>query len=159
MENTNADAQFDVVEQEDVTSGDLNNFDSDIHDDEVVTISKSKLNGLRRKAIAYETIKEKPQQTTTINKSSDDAWKQKMELKVEGYNDEEVDLIMKNGGKAALEDKYIKTAIEAVRTQKAAESAMLGNEGGKSSPGSGFSPNEFAKLSAEEQLKQLSNLS
>lgn len=54
----------------------------------------------------------------------DDAWKAKLELKVEGYSDEEVKFILKNGGKKAINDPFVKNAIESIRQQAKAESAV-----------------------------------
>lgn len=158
MENNNADAQFDVLEQEEATSQESNTTDSDnFADDDVVTISKSKFNHLDRKARAYDATKDKPQ--TLINKQpSDEKWKQRMELKVEGYDDEAIDFLLKNGGKKALENQYIVAAVDAMKTKKAAEAAILGGEGQKSSVEKRFTPGEFSRLSSEEQLKALSEL-
>jgi len=154
MENTNADDQLDVVGQEEVTSEDFNN-DSDSSDD-VVTISKSKLNSMRRKALAYEANKEKP---SSINNSKSDAQRfEKLELMVKGYNEEETKHILKNGGVEALSNPFVLAGIESLREQKRAEAAMLGSEGQKSTSTGGLSNADFSKLSADEQLKQLEQL-
>ena len=64
--------------------------------------------------------------------SSDDGWKERMELRVEGYDDKEVDFLMRNGGKKAKEDSLVKTAISAMREQKKAENAAVDDSSTKS---------------------------
>ena len=82
-----------------------------------------------------------------------------MELKTEGYKDkDELDFIMDNGGLKALEKPHVIASIKAIRDEKAALNATLEGEGQKSSIDKKFSPEAFAKLSHEEQLKVASEL-
>jgi len=115
---------------------------------------KAKATKLKRKLYSREDAKEP---TKTITKP-DEKWKERLELKVEGYDDDAIEFIQKNGGKEALKNPYITAAIEQIKTQKAAEAAMLGEQGQKSSIEKRFSPQEFARLSHEDQLKALSEL-
>ena len=110
---------------------------------------KNKLLGL--------TKSEKPKSDIT-NNPSDNSWKARMELKVDGYDDEAIDFILKNGGRKALENKYVVSAIEVIKTKKQAEQATLDEQGQKSGIEKRFTPQEFAKLSSDEQLKVLSGL-
>lgn len=100
---------------------------------------------------------EKPKSDIT-NNPTDDNWKQRMELKVDGYDDDAINFILKNGGKKALENPYVVSAIDSIKTKKAAEAATLGEQGQKSGIEKRFTPQEFAKLSSDEQLKVLSGL-
>lgn len=158
---TNESAPVDAVEQEDQASvEEVQETQDDSYEEsgeETVTIPKSKFNKLHRKALAYDGEKSKPRPSIN-NRSSDDKWKQKMELAVKGYSDEEISFVIKNGGARALEDPFVTSAIETMREKKKAEAASLGNEGSKSTVEKQFNPQEFSKLSAEEQLKKLSSL-
>lgn len=153
MEQENASVQEDVVEQEEQTSQEETEETS--YEEETVTIPKSKFVKIQRKAKAYDSEKEKPRSPITTN--SDTKWRERMELKVDGYDEEAIDFIQKNGGKKSLENPYITKAIEAMREQRAAEKATI-DEGSKSQTEKRFTQKEFAKLSASEQLKVLSEL-
>lgn len=99
--------------------------------------------------------KEEPVKNITNN--SDAKWRERLELKVEGYDDQAIDFIQKNGGKKSLENPYIVKAIEAIKEQQIADKALV-EEGSKSTVEKRFSPKEFAKLTADEQFKVLSEL-
>lgn len=114
---------------------------------------KSKNNKLKRKLFSKDKDADKPK----INNRSDDSWKARMELKVEGYSEEETDFIIKNGGKKALDNQYITSAIETMRERKKAEAAMV-DVSSKSESEKRYSPEEFSKLSTEEQLKVLQSI-
>jgi hypothetical protein len=80
-------------------------------------------------------------------KESDDAtWRERMELKTEGYSDEEIAYIQQSGGRKALENTYVKATIETMRKQKAAENAVVDTGGGKS---------EVEKKYTEQQLRDM----
>ncbi len=156
METENVHAQADAVEQEEQAVLEAESFEPE-SSEETVTIPKSKYAAIRRKALAHDANKQVSSKPIT-NSGSDTLKLERLELKVDGYSDEEVAYILKNGGKEALKDPFVISGIEARRVQKAAESAMLGSEGQKSGTTGSLSPAEFAKLSAADQLNQLTSL-
>jgi len=131
--------------QEDESDNDSPNF-QELYEQERLKNKK-----LKRKLFTKE---KEPEEKSKLTNRPDALWQLKMELKVDGYNDEEASFIIKNGGKKALESQYIVSAIEAMREKRSAESAMI-DSSTKSESEKRFSPEEFSKLSAEEQLKVL----
>ena len=79
-------------------------------------------------------------------KKEDAAWREKMELKTEGYSDDEIAFIQQSGGRKALENAYVKNAIESMRSQKKAELAAVDTTAGKS---------EIEKQYTNEQLRDM----
>lgn len=154
MDNENEQAHEVVEEQEESTHEE----DTDLEDDseETVTISKAKFKKLQYRAKAYVEEKTKPQPKIT-NSSADTKWRERMELKVEGYDDASVDFILKNGGRKALENPFVVKAIEGMKEQRLAEQATI-DSGAKSETEKRFNPKDFAKLSADEQIKVLSEI-
>lgn len=62
------------------------------------------------------------------NKSDDSGFEEKLtklELKTEGYSEEEVEFITQYGGKKALENPIVKTALEVMREKAKAERAVV----------------------------------
>lgn len=77
------------------------------------------------------------------------------DLRLDGYSKEEVKFIMNNGGRKALEDSFVKVAIEQIRTQKKAENAIPDMESNKSEVERKFTQEQLSKMSAEELYKIL----
>lgn len=77
---------------------------------------------------------------------ADDAWKERMELKTEGYSDDEIAYLQQSGGRKALENTYVKATIETMRNQKKAEAASVETTAGKS---------EVEKQYTDEQLRNM----
>lgn len=152
MENEEIQAQDDVVEQEEQTSPE----DEQDLEEETVTIPKAKFTKMQRKAQAYDATKSRPAEKPIINRS-DEKWKERLELKVEGHDEQAIDFIQKNGGKKALENPYIVKALEAMKEQKIADKATV-EEGSKSQTEKRFNARDFAKLPHSEQLKVMSEL-
>lgn len=71
---------------------------------------------------------------------------ERLELKTEGFTDEEIEFIKPYGGKKALENPYIKTALETIREKRKAESAVVDVDTNKS---------DIEKKYTDEQLKNL----
>lgn len=89
-----------------------------------------------------------PSNDDAAKKASDDsAWKERMELKTEGYNEDEIAFIQQSGGRKSLENQYVKQAIESMRAQKKAEAAAVETTAGKS---------EIEKQYTDEQLRNMS---
>lgn len=78
--------------------------------------------------------------------SEDAAWKERMELKTEGYSDEEIAYIQQSGGRKALENTYVKATIDTMRAQKKAEAAAVETTAGKS---------EIEKQYTDSQLRDM----
>lgn len=107
----------------------------------------------------FARLKKKPASTTETvnanaaapedkNKNAADeaAWKLKMELKTEGYSDDEIAYIQMSGGRAALDNAHVKAAIESMRAQKKAEAAAVDTTAGKS---------DVEKQYTEQQLRDM----
>lgn len=76
----------------------------------------------------------------------DAAWRERMELKTEGYSDEEIAYIQQSGGRKALENSYVKATIDTMRAQKKAEAAAVDTAAGKS---------EIEKQFTNDQLRDM----
>lgn len=87
--------------------------------------------------------------------AEDTAWKERMELKTEGYSDEEIAYIQQSGGRKALDNAYVKTAIEAMRTQKKAEQAAVDTTAGKSEVEKQYTPEQLRDMPTAELEKIL----
>lgn len=93
--------------------------------------------------------KKKPSSDESNKQSvSDPDWQERIELKVEGYDDKSIDFIMRNGGKEALKDPYVQNAIKAAKEQAKAESATPSDKG--------YGTGAFKKMT-EDQIKNLSS--
>lgn len=79
----------------------------------------------------------------------------RIDLKTEGYSDEEVDFLMKLGGKKALEDKRVKAGIETLRQQAKAEAATVDTDTAKSDIEKKYTPDQLKGMSASELEKIL----
>lgn len=78
------------------------------------------------------------------------SWQEKIELKVEGYNNDEIDFIMKNGGREALKNDYVQRAIEAKREQLKAEQALVSEDTSKSDIEKKYTQDQLSKMSADD---------
>lgn len=154
MENEKTDLEqeteeVETAEQESTTEEETVDYQA-LYEEE-----KHKNSKLKRKLFTKDESSDSPK---GITNRSDEGWKRKMELKVEGYNDEEVDFITRNGGRKALENSYITAAIEAMREKRKAETAMIDTDSSKSPIETKLTAEQFSKLSSTEQLKVLSEV-
>lgn len=90
--------------------------------------------------------------------SSDDGWKERMELRVAGYDDKEVDFLMRNGGKKATDDVYVKNAINAMREQKKAEAAAVDDSSSKSDIERKYTLEQLKEMPTAEMEKVLKTM-
>lgn len=104
---------------------------------------------------AEEELKKRPE----LSERKDDTnLDEALDLRLDGYSKDEVNFIIRNGGRKALDsDPYVKNAISAMREQRVAE-----DEASKAKDTSGIStfekkyPQEkLAKMTAEELAKIL----
>jgi len=79
----------------------------------------------------------------------------RLELKTEGYSEDAIAFIQKNGGRDALNDPYVTAAVKAIQEQKSAEQAIVANETTKSDIERKFTPEEINAMSPEEMYKVL----
>lgn len=86
------------------------------------------------------------QQTNT----TDDERFERLELRQEGYTNEQISFILKNGGRQALEDPYVKMAIERDREEKRATESVAMNVSSKSAIERKYSQAELANMSSDE---------
>jgi len=103
---------------------------------------------------------EEVQKTKTLKQdpSRDDEWREKMELKVAGYDDKEVEFLLRNGGKKAVDDVFVKNAISAMREQKKAENAAVDDSGSKSDIERKYTMEQLKEMPTAELEKVLKTL-
>lgn len=87
--------------------------------------------------------------------SDEAAWRERIELKTEGYSDDEITFLQQNGGRKALENDYVKNAVKSMRDQKAAEAATVETDGGKSEVEKKYTDEQLRDMSTEELAKVL----
>lgn len=80
----------------------------------------------------YARLNKKPSQPNKpLGQAVSPSWQEKIELKTDGYSEEEISFIQKNGGRKALDNPFVKSAIDAMREKNRAESAVVDvNSGG-----------------------------
>lgn len=130
--------------------------------------------------VEEETVEEETEETTTDWEAEAKKWKaiadrkakkaeqaaqepaalpgtevERLTLKVDGYNDEEIAEVMKLGGLKALNNPLVKKAIESMREDRQAENAQVTDGGAKSDFSRKYSPQDLRKMSSEELEKIL----
>lgn len=112
-------------------------------------------------AKAYRELKKKQEtddrstQTENTQASSSNVDVERLTLKVDGYNDDEIAEIMKLGGLKSLSNPLVKKAVEAMREERQAENAQVTDGGAKSDFTRKYSPQDLRKMSTEELEKIL----
>lgn len=71
---------------------------------------------------------------------------EKLELRTKGYSDDEINFLKPYGGEKALENPYVKQALEIMREKAQAEKAVVDVDGGKS---------DIEKKYTDDQLKNM----
>lgn len=160
MEQENVSAQEIVVEQEEQTIEESPIVEETQYED-VVTLSKKDYSSMQRKAIAYDATKKAPQQRIITNQSSlneDKVWEIADYIR-EGYSREDVDFIMRNGGKKALENpqSIVSIAIKAKKEQRKAETEAnkLTDTSSMSEIERKYTPAQLEAMTSEELEKIL----
>jgi hypothetical protein len=97
-----------------------------------------------------KTLK-KSSSTNQSPQDSDERF-ERLELQVAGYKGEEVDFIMRNGGKSALADPLVTGAIDTLRAKAKSQDATPSGTG-KSYTYQKFGEKDLRKMSAEELEK------
>jgi len=80
---------------------------------------------------------------------------ERLTLKVDGYNDDEVSKIMELGGLKALSNPLVKKAVEVMREERLAENAQVDTSGAMADFSRKYSEADLRKMSAEELEKIL----
>lgn len=97
-----------------------------------------------------------PTQSQPTN-TPDSEWRERMELIARGYKEEsDLDFIMKMGGKKALEDEYVKMALDRKQEDKRATDTVAMNVSSKSAIERKYSTDEIRSMSASDMEKVLS---
>lgn len=149
METENEDAlgnEQEVIPQEESLS--------EVANEDSVNLSKSEYTKLKRQALAYQANKgaEVKVKTETTPSLSEDRFKE-LELKMEGYNREEIDLI-KEVGFEKLNSPVLKKAIETMRSERKSKEAdeVIST---KSNVYQKYTDNDFKNMSVEDMRKIL----
>lgn len=85
------------------------------------------------------------------NSNSDERF-ERLELKTDGYKDDEIDFLMRNGGKQALKDKLVLSAIEAQRNKIKSQNATPSGTG-KSAVYQKFTESDLKNMPLDELEK------
>lgn len=125
--------------------------------DKDAEIAKLRAINERRKAkiesLKGQIVKEVPIVEKKEAPLSDDNKYERLELKIEGYKDNEIDFLMEYGGKKAMANPIIKQAISVMREQDESENAVNGEGKTKSGIKGGHSPDDLKKMSIEQLTK------
>lgn len=104
-----------------------------------------------RKAKKAEQASETPEATATMP----NAEVERLTLKVDGYNDEEISKVMELGGLKALQNPLVKKAVEVMREERQAENAQVTGGSTTSDFSRKYSQSDLRKMSSEELEKIL----
>ncbi len=162
MDNENEQAQVEqeTVQQEETTEESVveeNNSDDvaetseeELPEDDSISISKSELTKLKRKAIAYDSGK----QTARPAPKYDGDRLERIELRQEGYSPDGVQAIMDLGGTKVLNSKIVQSAIKYMRADEKSKNAST-TVSSKSPVYKKFTQDDMSKMSAKEMEKIL----
>lgn len=136
-------------EEEDVLNDDLETGDE--------TDWKAKAERLERQLKRQKFIKPKQQDIEPVRQKKIDTSRfatkdeiARIELKADGYSDDEISFLKANGGRQALENPYVKTAIDTMRQQRIAEAQVIAAESSKSDIEKKYSQEELNTMPLEE---------
>lgn len=112
---------------------------------------------LARAKAAEAKLKEPPKNIQPTNPSIDieKIINEEVDLRLDGYTKEEVAFLKANGGRKALDNPFVKTAIQTIRSQKQAEAAAPETDGAKSEVERKYTNDQLKKMSSEELSKIL----
>jgi predicted metalloendopeptidase len=128
---------------------------SDVATDDSVTLSKSEYSKLKRQAIAYQSTKGaevKPRAEAPTPTGSDDKLKE-LELKIDGYNKDEIELI-KEFGYEKVSNPIVQKAIEVMRQERKSKDADV-QVANKSAVYKKYTNEDLQNMSVEELRKIL----
>lgn len=149
------ESQEDTTETEEV---ELETVEDDSQDDsegdDTISISKSELTKLKRKAFAYDSTKKTAKTQTVQEPAISSERLERLELKADGYSTDEIDEIMELGGQKVLNTKIVQSAIKTMRAEKKSKDAST-DVSSKSPVYKKFSQEDISKMSAKELEKIL----
>ena len=79
----------------------------------------------------------------------------RLELKTEGFSDQEIEFLKPYGGKKALENPFVKAAIDTIREKAKAESAVVDVDSNKSDIEKKYTNDQLMNMPLEELEKIL----
>ena len=106
-----------------------------------------------KKTDTKDDRKEQSEDTTQVNLPSAEV--ARLTLKVDGYNDAEIDEVMKLGGLDSLKNPLVKKAIDVMREERQTEAAQVTDGGSNSDFSRKYSESDLRKMSADELEKIL----
>lgn len=141
-----------------INDAEVNDNDTQVNDDNLPTLEdfnnlaeeKKKLEETNKKLYARLKSSTNLKKTNSDLKDMPDEIDkkfEKLELKTEGYNEDEIEFLSQYGGKKALSNPIIKTALETLREKAKAENAVVDSSENTSS---------IEKKYTEAQLKAMS---
>lgn len=145
----------DIENIDSLNDAEVNDNDTQGNDDNLPTLEdfqalaeeKKRLEETNKKL--YARIKQaspnKPLGQAVSNNSMEEKL-EKLELRTKGYSDDEISFLKPYGGEKALENPYVKQALEIMREKAQAERAVVDTDGGKS---------DIEKKYTDEQLRNL----
>lgn len=135
---------------------DVNDNDTQVNDENLPTLEdfqalveeKKKLEETNKKLYArLKTSSPNKPLGQAVSQSPDITDKlEKLELRTKGYSDDEINFLKPYGGEKALENPYVKQALEIMREKAQAEKAVVDVDGGKS---------DIEKKYTDDQLKNM----
>lgn len=155
--------QPEVIEQEEeqIIEEQSEELESQEEESDDVTLSKSELKKLQRKAYAYDAIKGEKTDVKTAKSSTEktvnsdlDVKLERLELRADGYSPDEIEAIQELGGAKALKNPVVQSAIKAMRAEKKSQDAKEPLNS-KSPVFKKYTQQDLSKLSASEMEKIL----
>jgi len=159
MDEKNQGLQEEVIVEEELdTTEELDNELDSQPEDDTVSISKSELNKMKRKALAYEALKGQKQETAPINNNNFNTQvpsREEIFLAAQGYTEDDIDqlhAVAKGTGlslKEAKEHPLFEAYIDKVKADKRAKKASLGASKGSTAK----TPVVVTGMTAEDHKK------
>lgn len=125
LQDTQEPVEESQIQEQEIETTEIEAPEIDV--DEVVQKNKELYARLKKTEAELKQFKSTPKEQqvpSTTNTSPDlDSRFERIELKTEGYSAEEVDFIMKNGGRSATQNEFVKAAITSMRAKNRSEEA------------------------------------
>ena len=151
MENENNQEQEleETTEETSEESGDSNdNLEAELAKYKAIADRKTKQLDKMKEGLTDDNKHKEVKPVTEVQRL------ERLELKVDGYSEQEIDFILKNGGKEATGDEMVSSAIEAKRAKDKSEDATP--EGSSKSPiFKRFTQDDLNKMSLEDLEKHI----
>lgn len=103
--------------------------------------------------IQKNKYKEKLQKQEQVQSPINTGINERVELRLDGYNADEVEFILANGGRKALENKFVKSAIDVMREQARSEKAAIDDNASGGNTENHYSRNDLLNLPMDELEK------